>query len=317
MTKQHKKKHLDKVVVIVGPTASGKTALSLKLSKKFSGEIISADSRQIYRGMDIGTAKVSKEKMNVIKHHLIDIKNPNQDYTVAEFKKDAIKAINKIITLDKLPIIVGGTGLYISSLVNNLEIPKIKENKKLRAKIEKEIKEKGLEYVFDKLIELDPEAAYIVDPLNPRRVVRALEVATISGKPYTLQRKVGKPLFEFLEIGIIQSPEILRQRISNRISQMIKDGLVDEVKSLVSKYGYQVKVFDAIDYREIIGYLKSEISLDQAIELMTKNTWHYGKRQITWFKKDKKIHWIKNQKEAENLVAKFIKNKTMSSSLFI
>ncbi|MCX6731797.1 MAG: tRNA (adenosine(37)-N6)-dimethylallyltransferase MiaA, partial [Candidatus Parcubacteria bacterium] len=235
---------MQKLIVIIGPTASGKSALALKLAKRINGEIVSADSRQIYRGMDIGTAKPTKKELKSIPHHLINIKNPNQNYSVGEFKKDAINAINKIIKKGKLPILVGGTGLYISAIVNNLEIPQIKENKKLRAKIEKEIKEKGLNFVFEKLVALDPEAAYIVDPKNPRRVIRALEIAIISGKKFSEQRKKGKPLYKILTIGLNPPPKILKSRINKRIIQMINDGLVSEVKKLVSKYGYKCKAFD-------------------------------------------------------------------------
>jgi len=292
---------MQKLIVIIGPTASGKTGLAVKLAKKFSGEIISADSRQIYRGMDIGTAKP------VFPHYLIDIKNPNQDYSAGEYKKDALNAINKIVASGKTPILVGGTGLYISAVINNWEIPKIKENKKLRAKIEKEIKERGLDFVFKKLVALDPETAYIVDPKNPRRIIRALEIALVSGKKFSEQRKIGKPLYKTLQIGLNCSPKALKKRIAQRIKNMIKDGLIKEVKNLVKKYGYNCKAFDSIDYREIIDYLKKKSTLEQAITQMQNNTWHYAKRQMTWFKKyNPKAHWIKNYKETEKLVRKFI-----------
>lgn len=295
-----------KVIVIVGPTASGKTALSLTLAKRFNGEIISADSRQIYRGMDIGTAKANQNELNGVKHYLVDIKNPDQDYSAGQFKEDAIKAINVIVKKGKLPIIVGGTGLYVSALVNNLDFPKVRENKKMRAKIERQIETRGLKYVFNKLVELDPEAAYIVDPLNPRRVVRALEVALTTGKPFTTQRKTGKPLFDFFQIGIRGTTESLKIRIAERIHGMIRDGLVEEAKKLVKKYGDNAKPFDAIGYREIMEYLKEKITLEEAIELMVKNTWHYAKRQMMWFKKDKKVHWVKSPVEAEILVKQFL-----------
>ncbi len=314
-----------KVVVIVGPTASGKTALSLTLAKKYNGEIISADSRQIYRGMDIGTAKAPIDKssnyrfnylVDGIKHHLVDIKNPNQNYSVAEFKKDAIKAISQIHKCGRLPIVVGGTGLYISALADNLKIPPIKENKKLRAKLEKELSEKGLNYLFKKLVGLDSEAAYIVDSRNPRRVIRALEVALITGKPFTSLRKKGKPLFNLLMIGINSPNDILKKKITERIKEMTKDGLVKEVKNLVKKYGFQAKPFDAIGYREIIEYIKGKISLEEAIELMIKNTWHYAKRQITWFKKDKKVRWLESQIEAEVLVKQFLNSGIKKTRLW-
>ena len=295
-----------KILVIVGPTASGKSDLAVKIAKKFNGEIVSADSRQIYRGMDIGTAKPGKKEIAAIKHHLIDIKNPNQDYAAGQFKKDAIRAINKIIKLGKLPILVGGTGLYVDAVVKNIEFPEVKRDKKLRARLEEEIKKRGLDYVFQKLIDLDPEAAYIVDPKNPRRVVRALEVALISGKPFSAQRKTSKPLYDVLEIGISIPSEMLKKRIARRIEQMVRKGLVNETRGLIKRYGKSCKVFDTIGYREITDYLKGKISLAEAIEQMNKNTWHYAKRQITWFRRNKKIRWIESPEMRRKIIESFL-----------
>ena len=291
--------------------------MAIKIAKKFNGEIISADSRQIYRGMDIGTAKpkvqgtsgisnfqfiISKK----ISHYLIDIKNPDENYTVAEYKQDAIKAINKILKKKKLPILVGGTGLYIKSVIDNLNIPEVAPDQKLRKKLEKEIEKYGLKYVFEKLIKLDPEAAYIVDPNNPRRIIRALEVAIKTKKPFSVQRKAGKPLFDFLEIGINWPKNILNKRINKRVDLMIEEGLVSEVKNLIKKYGSKQQSFDAIGYREIINYLNKKTTLNEAKNLIKKNTRHYAKRQMTWFRKNKRIHWIRNEKETEKLVKNFL-----------
>jgi len=297
---------MNKLVAILGPTASGKTNLAIKLAKKYNGEIVSADSRQIYKGMDIGTAKPTQKEQSGVPHFMLDIKQPNRPYTVAEYKKDAIKIIRKILKKDRLPILVGGTGLYIKAVVENLNIPKVEANPLLRKKIEQEIKECGLEYVFKKLIKLDPEAAYIVDPKNPRRVVRALEITLLTKKPFSQQRKFGNPLFNVLEIGIAVPKNKLRQRINLRTEQMIKEGLIEEVKSLIKKYGDGQQAFDAIGYREIIKNLKGKITLQEALEKIKTNTWHYAKRQMTWFNKDKKIHWIKDCEEAEKLIKKFL-----------
>lgn len=235
---------------------------------------------------------------------MIDIRDPDQDYSAGQYKKDAIKAIDKIIKNGKLPILVGGTGLYIDAVVKNLEFPKVKENKKLRAQLEEEINEKGLNYVFRRLVDLDPEAAYIVDPKNPRRVIRALEIALLSNKKFSEQRKSGKPLYEILEIGLNPTQSILKKRITERIKRMIKNGLVDEVRGLIKKYGSNCKAFDAIGYREVIDHLKDKISLAEAIKQMDKNTWHYAKRQMTWFRRSQEIKWVKNYKEALSLVRK-------------
>lgn len=322
-------KKLPKIIVIVGPTASGKSALAIKIARKFNGEIVSADSRQIYRGMDIGTAKPPKKEMRAIPHHLIDIKNPNQNYTVAEYKRDAIKAINKILKKKKIPILVGGTGLYIKAIIDNLNIPEVAPNFKLRKKLEKEIEKYGLKYLFEKLVKLDPEAAYIVDPNNSRRIIRALEIAIKTKKPFSSWRKASAPLFDFLEIGIQWPKNILENRINKRVDLMISEGLVEEVKNLIKKYptslnkGEGLNSFDAIGYREIIEFIKNKkcqyktdrlnthifkkASLKEIKKIIKKNTRNYAKRQMTWFRKDEKIQWIKRTREAEKLIVNFLK----------
>jgi tRNA dimethylallyltransferase len=314
---------LPKVIVIVGPTASGKTGLSLALARPglfaaapAGGEIISADSRQIYRGMDIGTAKATAAERAAVPHHLLDIRNPDEDYTVAEFKHDAVAAIASIVARGRLPILVGGTGLYIRAVVDNLDIPAVVGDPVLRTQIEADIAANGLAAVFDRLVALDPEAAYIVDGRNPRRVVRALEVATLTGRPFTEQRRRQAPLYDFLILGLSPAPEVLRGRIDRRIDEMGAAGLVDEVKNLLKKYRrtdggvndeHSLPIaFDAIGYREIIDYLDGRTTLDEAIATMKMNTWHFAKRQITWFRKDKKVRWIEDKREAEELAEEFL-----------
>ena len=310
-----------KLIVILGPTASGKSELGLKLAKKFNGEIVSADSRQIYRGMDIGTAKPTKKERKIIKHYLIDIKKPNQPYTVWEYKRSAIGAISQIIKKDKISFLVGGTGLYIKAVVDNLEIPQVKPDWKLRKSLELKIKTRGLKSLYDELIKIDPEAAYIVDSQNPRRIIRALEIAIKTKKPFSQQRKKGEPLFDVLEIGISSDKEKLKEKIEKRVDKMMKAGLLKEIKNLIKIYDKNLSTFDAIGYREIIDYLNKKISLAEAIEKIKKNTWHFAKRQMTWFthqssakqnlsglKKDRIIYWVKNHREAEKLVKEFLEN---------
>lgn len=198
-----------KIIAIMGPTASGKTALSMKLAKEFNGEIVSADSRQIYKGMDIGTAKPID--LEGIPHHLLDIITPEQPYAVGEYKKAAVEAINGILSRNKLPLLCGGTGLYLRAVTDNLDIPEIQADAKLRQEIEQDIEKNGLDFVFKKLVKLDPEAAYIIDPKNPRRVVRALEVTLLTKKPFSQQRKIGNPLFEVLKIGVLVPNEELKK----------------------------------------------------------------------------------------------------------
>lgn len=297
-----------KILAVVGPTASGKTSLGIALAKEFDGEIISADSRQIYRGMDIGTAKSLGEYTDQgIRNHLVDIRDPNEDYTVAEFKRDAELAIDDILSRKKLPILVGGTGLYIHAVLENLDIPMIAADPKLRAELESEIERDGLAAVFEKLVALDPEAAYIVDPKNPRRVVRALEVALITGKPFTAQRRKNETRYEALELGINPPPEILRERIDRRIDEMMRDGLVDEVKILLKTAGKNRPIaFDAMGYREIIDHLEGQTTLEEAVTSMKLNTWHFARRQQTWFRKDKNVQWIKTADEAIEIAKKFL-----------
>ena len=296
---------MPKIVAVVGPTASGKTALAIAIARRFDGEIVSADSRQIYRGMDIGTAKPTKAEMRAAPHHLIDIKNPDEEYAVAEYKEDAIMAIQGILAREKLPIMVGGTGLYVKAVLENLDIPKIKANPALRERLELEIKERGLPAVFEKLVAFDPEAAYIVDPKNPRRVVRALEVALTTGIPFTAQRKKHEPLFDTLVIGLNPPPDILRKRINTRADLMIRDGLVKETERLIKKYGANCQAFDAIGYREIIDYFQKKCTFPETVALIKTNTWHYAKRQLTWFRKDKTVQWIQEKNKIFSVIKKW------------
>lgn len=297
---------LPRVIAIVGPTASGKTRLAINLARRFNGEIVSADSRQIYRGMNIGTAKPSNDELAAIPHHLIDIKNPDEEYSVADYKKDAIAAMQVIIQKNKLPFLVGGTGLYVNAVIQNLDIPEVKADPQLRARLEKEIKANGLPAVFQKLVALDPDAETLVDAKNPRRVVRALEVALATGKPFTAQRNKNEPTVSALVLGLHPEETVLRERINARAEAMIKNGLVPEVENLLQHYGENRTAFDSIGYREVIEFKKGVITLEEAAVKIKMNTWHYAKRQMTWFKKDPTIHWIENEDPAARAIEDFL-----------
>lgn len=297
---------LGKIIIIVGPTAAGKTKLSLLLAKKLGGEIVSADSRQIYRTMDIGTAKPSKANLALVPHHLIDVIKPTEQYSVAKFKNHAISAINKIIRQRKIPILVGGTGLYIRSIIENLTLPRVKANPRLRAKLQKELKEKGLYYLFGKLTVLDPEASHQIDSKNPRRVIRALEVAMTTGKPFTAQREKGPKLYDFLILGLKPPRHVLKQMIFLRVEKMLKAGLLNEVTKLTKKYGFDPPAFDAIGYREIVSYIKGEITWPGAKKLIQQNTWRFSRQQMNWFN-SMPVVWIKSQKQAENEIKNFLR----------
>lgn len=302
---------LPKLIVILGPTASGKTEIALKLAKKFSGEIISADSRQIYRGMDIGTAKPRQKRVpKTIPHYLIDVINPSQKFSVARYKNLALKAIKDVLRRGKRPFLVGGTGLYIQSVVDNIYFPKVRPNKKLREKLERKTEEN----LFEIYKNLDPEGAKFIDKKNKRRLIRAIEVCKATGEPFSKQRKKGEPLFDALQIGISLPPEELKKRIGHRVKAMIKAGLEKEIRNLVKKYGFKNYSLQTIGYEEWLPYIKNKphkpLSKDEksavkkAIEL---NTFKFAKRQMTWFKKDKRICWVKDYKEAENLINNFLR----------
>lgn len=281
----------------MGPTASGKTGLAIRLAKRFRGELISADSRQIYKGMDIGTAKDASYPQ-----FLIDTVSPKTVWSALKHKKAAEARIREILKRGRLPILVGGTGLYTKAILENLKIPAVKIDKGLREKLEKT----PLEELQRKLSEFDPEAARITGQ-NKRRVIRALEVILKTGNNFSSQRLKGSPLWDALQIGIKIPRKELYKRIGKRIDGQIKMGLVNEVKNLVKKYGENAYALrNTIGYKELLTYLRGEITLERAIEEIKKNSRHYARRQITWFKMQPNIHWVQNEREAEKLIRMFL-----------
>ncbi len=300
-----------KTIFIIGPTASGKTELSLKLAKKFNGFIISADSRQIYKNMDIGTAKpkgINKNNIYYIKdipHFLINIINPNEEFTLADWQTRALKILKNYpdkSTKIKIPFIVGGTGLYIDSLIKNYQLPKGKINKKIRDKLQKD----NLNNLLKKLKKLDPNTFTLIDKKNKRRIIRALEYVLTNKKSFIKNVGCQKPFFDYLQIGINISREELNNKINNRTEKMIKQGLIKETESLLKKYPHSLPPLSSIGYQECYFYLNGYINKDELKNLIKKNTRHYAKRQITWFKRDKNIKWVKNYKEAEKLISDFL-----------
>lgn len=299
MKEMPKAEKIPKILAIVGPTASGKTRFAIKLAKKFKGELISADSRQIFKGMDIGTGKDKSYPQ-----HLIDIVTADKEFSVADFQKNALGIINKILQLKGLPILVGGTGLYIDAVLKGYIIPPLeKESKKLRAKLDK------LETVIllKMLKRKDPETFKKIDPHNKRRIIRALEVTMLQGRPFSNLQKKKKPHFEALVLAIDVPRKRLYQRIEERIDAMMKKGLVKEVKKLSKHYSPNLPSMSAIGYKEIGQYLKGKISLKQAIAEIKKNSKDFARRQLTWFKRDKNVKWVKNYKQAEKEVVEFLK----------
>jgi tRNA dimethylallyltransferase len=293
--------NLKKIIIILGPTASGKTELSIKLAERFNGEIISADSRQIYKEMNIGTAKVKKEETKRIPHHLIDIRKPNQEFNVAIYKELAINKIKEIQEKRKLPFLVGGTGLYIKSVVENIKFPKVPPQKELREKLSRK-SEKELFNIYKKL---DPEGSEEIKKNNKRRLIRAIEVSKVTGKPFWEQRGKGEKIFDSLQIGINLPKKELDQRIEKRVEKMIDLGLKKETKKLVKKYGW-IPLLQTIGYQEWKEYFEGEINEEEVKNKIITHTKQFAKRQMTWFKRNNKIKWIQNYKEAKRITKKFL-----------
>jgi tRNA dimethylallyltransferase len=305
-----------KLVVVLGPTASGKSDLAVEIAKRYNGEVISADSRQIYEGMDIGSGKITKKEMQGVPHHLLDVASPRKRFTVAQFQKLAWKEIKKIQKRGKLPILCGGTGLYIQSIVDGLVIPEITPDAKLRAKMEK----LSTEELFKKLKKLDPRRAENIDRHNRRRLIRALEIVIKTGQPVpTLETSAGSRTWQklprtdlgelnILQLGIAQPKEKLIKLINRRLYKRLKQGMVAEVKKLHHS-GVSWKRLEefGLEYRAIALYLQNKISKQQMIDRIQKESEQYAKRQMTWFQRDKKINWIKSYKETEKLVKNFLK----------
>lgn len=284
------------VIVIVGPTASGKTKLSIELAKKIDGEIISADSMQVYKFMDIGTAKPSNREKQGIKHYLINEITPDVEFSVARFKDLSLKYIDKILGKGKTPIVVGGTGLYINSLIFNLDFSDTICDWELRKKLTLEAQEKGNEYLHNKLRQIDPAAADKIHKNNVKRVVRAIEVYNYTNKPISVHQKESRkkpPIHNFILLGIRMDRQRLYERINKRVDLMLEKGLISEVKGLVENgYDKNAIAMQGLGYKEILAYLRKELTLGEAVEILKRDTRRYAKRQITWFKRLQDIYWI-------------------------
>lgn len=287
-----------KIIAVVGPTASGKTALSIALAKDFGGEIISCDSMQIYKGMDIGTAKPTVDEMQGIPHHLIDIINPDEEFSCADYATLAKQKIDELSEKNKLPIFCGGTGLYIDNVISNTNFSDAGKDEAFRLALAMEVELFGTEYIHKKLAEIDPESAEAIHPNNVPRVVRALEIFHTTGTTKTEWDKKSKMIDSPYDACVIcldyKDRGILYSRIDKRVDIMVEQGLVDEVKSLYcdKKIKFSTTARQAIGYKEIIDYLDGIVSLDEAIEAIKIGTRNYAKRQLTWFRRNKNAHFI-------------------------
>lgn len=285
-----------KVIVICGPTASGKTKLSIEIAKKINGEIVSADSMQIYKEMDIGTAKPTIEEMQGIKHYLLDFVSPDKRYSVADYKKDAINAIDEIIEKNKVPIVVGGTGLYINSLIYGIEYPEIEIDIKYRNELERTADEPdGLRKLYEMAKKIDEEAIKNISPNDKKRICRILEIYHSTGKTKTQQeiesRKNG-PKYDYIVYGLNMDRDKLYDRINKRVDIMIQDGLIEEVKNVASKYKEFPTAMQGLDYKEVLEYLNGDTTKEEMIEKIKMETRRYAKRQLTWFRRYETIKWI-------------------------
>ncbi|NLO98923.1 MAG: tRNA (adenosine(37)-N6)-dimethylallyltransferase MiaA [Clostridiaceae bacterium] len=287
---------MDKVMVIAGPTASGKTDLAVELALMVNGEIISADSMQIYRGMNIGTAKPAIEERRGIPHYLLDIVNPDETYSVAQFKDDALACINDIIKRGKTPIVAGGTGLYINSLVYNITFSETIADWEYREELKKMAEEQGPLVLHERLQKIDPKSAEAIHPNNTKRIIRALEVYKTTGIPISEHKDGSRrvpPSYEFLIYGLQVEREKLYQRIDQRVDKMMVKGLYDEVEELL-KCGYSPKLpsLQGIGYKELISTIEGKCALSEAIDSIKTNTRRFAKRQITWFNKTEGLVWL-------------------------
>ncbi|MEK7061901.1 MAG: tRNA (adenosine(37)-N6)-dimethylallyltransferase MiaA [Patescibacteria group bacterium] len=301
---------LGKIVVILGPTASGKTDLSIKLAKKFNGEIISADSRQVYKGMNISSGKVTKKEAQGIPHYLLDIASPKRKFTVSQYQKLAQATIKKIHYKGKIPFLVGGSGFYIQSIVDTITIPEIKPDWKLRKKLEKN----SNKYLHEMLLKIDPKRAKNIDKNNSRRLIRALEIVLKTGKPVPLSNHSESlhKRWDVLQIGIKKSPEeikkLIEKRLLKRLNPPVGGGMISEVKKLKAS-GLSFKRLEefGLEYRFVAQYLQKKLSYQEMFNKIQKESEHLAKRQMTWFKRDNRIKWVKDYKESEKLVKSFVK----------
>lgn len=296
------------LISIIGPTAIGKTALSIELSKAFNTQIISSDSRQFYKEMSIGTAVPSKDELSQAKHHFIQHISIEDNYSVGDFERDAIAKLEELFKENKVVIMVGGSGLYVNAVTKGLDnFPDIEE--KIRIQLNKELKEKGLTHLQNTLEKLDPKAYKTIAIDNPRRVTRALEVCLQSGKPYSsfLSQKKPKRNFKVVTVGLMADREIIYSRINNRVDKMIEMGLLNEAEKLYSKKG--LNALETVGYKELFNFFEEKYDLDTAIAEIKKNTRRFAKRQLTWFKKNEETKWFDyqtNYKEISNYIKSVI-----------
>ncbi len=298
---------MSQILVVAGPTASGKTSLAVHLAKEYGGEVISADSMQIYQHMNIASAKPTTEEMQGVPHHLLDFVSPFEPFSVADYVKLAKEKINEILSRGKLPIVAGGTGLYITSLVDNIEFAEEVPDQTVRNRLFAELDEKGIEPLYQRLQEIDPEAAAAIHPNNHKRVIRALEIFETTGLTLTEQNarsKMTPPPFDSFMLALCPPREVLYERINQRVDAMVNEGLFEETKTLMEMgLARDMQSMQGIGYKEAFDYLNGEITQEECVEEIKRATRRYAKRQLTWFRRDTRYRWVDPMVETDLLAA--------------
>ena len=292
-----------KVIVICGPTASGKTALGVELSKRINGEVVSCDSMQIYKDMTIGTAKPTTEETQGIQHYLIDFVSPDKRYSVAEFKQDATTAIEEILSKGKTPILVGGTGLYIDSMIYGIDYNDIEIDENYRQQLETIAKKEGLETLYNKAKKIDPKAMEKISPNDKKRIIRVLEIYKATGKNKTeqeIESRKNEVKYDYKVFAIDMDRNLLYERINNRVDIMIENGLIHEVEEIIKKYETFPTAMQGLGYKEVVEYIEGKCSKEEMINKIKMQTRRYAKRQLTWFRKNKQTIWIDGTNDIQN-----------------
>lgn len=302
-----------KLIVVAGPTASGKTGLAIEIARAFNGEIVGADSMQIYRYMDIGAAKPTMEERSEAVHHMIDFLEPDDEYSVADYTEQVHNVIAEIASRGKIPVMCGGTGLYINSVVDDVTFGEIDTDYEMRIELEALAKKEGSEKLLAMLMEFDEESARKLHPNNLRRIIRAIEFYRVTGVPISEHQRMTKEResrYEPLMMCIAWDRKLLYDRINERVDMMFADGLLDEVRLLMEKgYTKELNSMKGIGYKEVMDYLNGEMPYDEMVELVKQSSRRYAKRQLTWFRRDERIHWLKADTaigEAMKLISDFI-----------
>jgi len=311
------KKNKIPLIVITGATGIGKSALAMELAQEINTELISADSRQIYKEFNIGTAKPTLEEQNLVKHHMIDIREPQENFTVAEYIEEVTPVIEDVYKRNKVPLMVGGTGLYVKSVIEGFSIPRVEPLPELRKELKEQAEKFGNAFLYQKAMDIDPESTSKIHENDIFRVVRILEIFEQTGKAMSsLKARSNEPIYDLIYVGLDLDREILYERIGLRVEKMFEEGLLKEVEQIIEKYGKDLPLLQTINYREVKSFLLGEITFEEAKELMKKDTRNFAKRQLTWFRQDKNLIWkeIRDYDDIKTIIS-YIKEKMIEKNM--